>query len=181
MKIIGLLGLTLLSACTAHEPAATTGANVITFNDFEGGGGWSNDPGRNNPSLVAKGKAHSGQYALRVDRDHEFSLTFDMPLGKISRGKFKTVHLDAWVFMPNAQATASIGLQVVQPDGTIAVNGSDIKFSEAVKKYNEWVPVGTDFVLPDDIIPAQHLRLFMWRGNASEEALLDDVKLSIKN
>jgi hypothetical protein len=67
----------------------------------------------------------------------------------------------------------------VQPDGTIAVNGSDIKFGEAIKTYNEWVPVSTDFVLPDNIIPAQRLRLFMWRASSSEEALLDDVKLSI--
>lgn len=180
MKFIGLLGLALLlGACTARGPVVD--ATTITFNDFEGGGGWSNDPGRNDPGLVARGRAHSGQYALRVDPSHEFSLTFDMALGKISSSKFKTVRLDAWVYMPSAKATAAIGLQLVQPDGTIAVNGSDIKFGEAVKKYHEWVPVSTEFVLPDDIIPAQHLRLFMWRANASEEALLDDVRLSIKN
>jgi hypothetical protein len=179
MKISGLVGLLLLSGCASRSPRLDIDANTIMFNNFEGGGGWSSDPNRNDPSLVVKGPAHSGQYALRVDQNHEFSLTFDLPLGKISSSKFKGVHLEAWVLMPSAKATAAIGMQIVQPDGTIAVNGSDIKFGEVIKTYNEWVPVSTDFVLPDNIIPAQRLRLFMWRASSSEEALLDDVKLSI--
>jgi hypothetical protein len=179
MKISSLIGLLVMSACAAHDPLPDIDANTITFNNFEGGNGWSSDPNRNDPSKVMKGTAHSGQYALRVDQNHEFSLTFDLPLGKISSSKFKGVHLDAWVFMPSAKATAAIGMQIVQPDGSIAVNGSDIKFGEAIKTYNEWVPVSTDFVLPDNIIPAQRLRVFMWRASASEEAFLDDVKLSI--
>jgi hypothetical protein len=179
MKSSGLVVMLLLSGCVAPAPQLDIDANTIMFNNFEGGGGWSSDPNRNDASLIMKGLAHSGQYALRVDQNHEFSLTFDLPLGKISPSKFKGVHLDAWVFMPSAKATAAIGMQIVQPDGSIAVNGSDIKFGEAIKTYNKWVPVSTDFILPDNIIPAQHLRLFMWRADASEEALLDDVKLSL--
>ena len=181
-KIATLLGLSLLGACSSDNAAGPSiDANTITFNNFESGGGWSNEPNRNNPSLVAKGKAHSGQYALRVDKDHEFSLTFDMPLGQISSSKFKTVHLDAWVFMHSDKATGTIGLQIMQPDGSAAVGGDDLKFRDVVKKYNEWVPVSKDFTLPDNITSAQHLRVFMWRADASEEVLLDDVKLSIKN
>jgi len=181
-KIAALLGLSLLGACSSDNATGPAiDANTITFNNFEAGGGWSNEPNRNNPSLVAKGKAHSGQYALRVDKDHEFSLTFDMPLGQISTSKFKTVHLEAWVYMASDKATGTIGLQIMKPDGGEAVGGDDLKFRDVVKDYGKWVMVTKDFTLPDNITAAQHLRVFMWRADASEEVLLDDVKLSIKD
>lgn len=154
---------------------------VITFNNFEAGPGWSNDPGRNDLALVAKGRAHSGQYALKVDKDHTFSLTFEMPMGRISNSKFKTVHVDAWVYMTSERAAGTIGMQIMNPAGTESVGGGDLKFGEVVKKYGEWVEVSKDFTLPDNITAANRLRLFMWRAGATEDVFLDDVKLSIKN
>ena len=181
-KIVGLLSLVLLGGCSSNKNAGPViDDNTITFNDFEGGGGWSNDPGRNNPSLLDKGRAHSGRYAIKADKDHEFSLTFDMPLAAVSPRKFKTLHLDAWVFMPSAQAAGVLGIQVMEADGSKQTYGEGIHFDTAVKEYNKWVAVGRDFVLPDNITPTQHLRLSLWRGNATEEILVDDVKLSIVN
>ena len=171
-----------MSACSSNNSAGPViDDNTITFNNFEAGGGWSNDPGRNNPGLVAKGNAHSGQYALRVDKDHEYSLTYDMPLGQVSTSKFKTLHLEAWVYMASAAATGTIGLQIMLPDGSGAIGGDDLKFRDVVKEYGKWVKVSKDFTLPDNITAAQHMRVFMWRADASEEVLLDDVLLSIKN
>ncbi len=181
-KLIGAGGLALLAACHAG-PAAEAGidANTITFNNFEAGGGWSNDAIRNDPNLLEKGRAHSGQYAIKVDKDHEFSLTFDMALGQIQTHKFKTVHLDAWAFLPSDKATGVVGLQVMEHGTNKEVYGDGLKLGEVVKTYNEWVPVSKDFTLPDNITLNQHLRLSLWRANASETVLLDDVKLSVKN
>jgi hypothetical protein len=69
----------------------------------------------------------------------------------------------------------------MQPDGNTSVGGGDLKFREAVHEYGKWVKVTKDFVLPDNITALQRLRVFMWRADATEEVLLDDVKLSIKN
>jgi hypothetical protein len=177
-----LLGLAWLAACSSPNPVGPdVDTSTFTFNNFEAGGGWSSNANQNNPDLVVRGNAHSGQYALRVDRDHEYSLTYDMPLGSISRTKFKTVHLEAWVFMASQRGTATIGLQIMQPDGNTSVGGGDLKFREAVHEYGKWVKVTKDFVLPDNITALQRLRVFMWRADATEEVLLDDVKLSIKN
>jgi len=181
-KLTALLGLALLAACSSPNPVGPdVDTSTFTFNNFEAGGGWSSNANQNNPDLVVRGNAHSGQYALRVDRDHEYSLTYDMPLGSISPTKFKTVHLEAWVFMASKRGTATIGLQVMQPDGSASVGGGELKFSEAVHDYGKWVKVTKDIALPDTITALQRLRVFMWRADASEEVLLDDVKLSIKN
>ena len=177
-----LLGLGLLAGC-AGPPAGypELDTHPITFNNFEAGGGWSNDPGRNDYSLVVRGNAHSGQYALRVDRDHEFSLTYEMPLGRLSHTPIKVVHLEARVFMVNYKATANIGLQIMEPDGLHQVHGDDLKLREVVNTFSKWVKVNKDFALPAGLQPEQRLRVYLWRADAREEVLLDDVKLSITN
>jgi hypothetical protein len=151
----------------------------VTFNDFESGGGWSSDPAHHNTSLVQKGQAHSGRYALRVDANHEYSLTYAMPLGRIREAKFQKLHLEAWAFMPSERATGTVGLQILSPDNSQQVFSDDIKLRDAVKTYGEWVPISKDITLPASVTPGQQLRLFLWRADASDEVLLDDVMLRI--
>lgn len=176
-KIASLLVLSLLGACSSDEGAATAtdSANLITFNDFESGGGWVHDP-----SLIEQGRAHSGQYSIKVDKDHPFSLTYDMPLGKISSHKFKTIRVEAWAFMPSDKATGNIGIQVMTPTNE-QVYGDGLRLPDVVKTYNKWVLVSKDFTLPDNINSNQHLKVFLWRADATDDVLLDDVKVSIKN
>lgn len=180
-KPAGLLLLPLLlGACAPNSaPGPPPGTNTITFNDFEGGGGWSNDPGRNDPSLLDKGRAHSGQYAIKVDGAHEFSLTFDLPLIQISQKKFHRVRLDAWVYLPSAQATGALGIQVMNHAKNEQVFGDYLKLGEVVKTYKKWVPVHKDFTLPANITPVQHLRLSLWRADATDFVLADDVQLTL--
>ncbi|MGI4869726.1 MAG: hypothetical protein ACRYFX_00960 [Janthinobacterium lividum] len=176
--------LALLGACSGPRPEAGGGpvidANTITFNNFEAGGGWSNDPGRNDPNLIAKGQAHSGQYALVINHDHEYSLAFDMPLGRISSRKFKVIHLEAWAYLPSEHGAANINLQILQPDGNGQVTAGNLELGSAVKTYHEWVKVEKDFPMPDNITAVQRLHVFVWRAGATDEVLLDDVLLSIK-
>lgn len=179
-RLVMLLGLALVSGCSTEPlPNAKIDATTVTFNDFESGGGWSNDPGRNDPSLVEKGPAHSGQYAIKVDKDHEFSLTYAMQLGRMRAAKFQKLRLEAWAFLPSAQATGVVGLQLFSPDNSKLLFSDDIKLRDAVKTYGKWVLVSKDILLPDSVAPAQQLRLFLWRADASDKVLLDDVKLSI--
>jgi hypothetical protein len=40
------------------------------------------------------------------------------------------------------------------------------------------VHVTKDFTLPDNITSNQHLRFFVWRADATDEVLVDDVQMS---
>ena len=170
-----LLGLAWLGACSADKKTAdAAGATVVAFNDFESGGGWLPDP-----TLGAKGQAHSGQYAMLVDKDHEFSLTFRSTLGLLSPRKFKKLRLEAWAYMPTEAATGNLGIQVMDASNQKQVYGDGISFRTAIQDYGKWVPISKDFTLPDNITANENLRMFLWRADAQGEVLVDDIKLSI--
>ncbi|WP_303309532.1 hypothetical protein [Hymenobacter sp. BT730] len=175
-KLTILLGLSLLGACSADEPSgtATSGKRIITANDFESVAGWNVDP-----SLLDRGRARSGQYAIKVDQDHEFSLTFDMPLGQATPSKIKHVRLEAWAYLLSEKSTGVLGVQIMEPGTNNQTFGDDIKLGDVVKAHNKWVHVSKDITLPDNITALQHIRLSLWRANASDAVLVDDVKLSI--
>lgn len=177
-KIALLLGLAGLGACSGSDTGSDSSSNdkVITANDFESAAGWNVDP-----NLLDKGRAHSGQYAIKVDQNHEFSLTFDSALGLVTPTKIKTIHLEAWAYLLSDKSTGILGVQIMEPTGSEQVFGDGIKLGEEVKSYNKWVKVSKDFALPDNITAAQHVRLSLWRADATDQILVDDVRLSIKN
>ncbi|MDQ2794691.1 MAG: hypothetical protein M3Y12_11900 [Bacteroidota bacterium] len=176
-KITALLSLSLLAACSSKDDAANAaGDKIITANDFESLAGWNIDM-----SLLDAGRAHSGKYAIKVNKDHEFSLTFDMVLGQATSSKIKTVHLAGWAFLPSDKATGMLGVQVMGPDGATQLFGDGIRLGDAVKSYGKWVKVDKDIVLPETISALDHIRLSLWRADASDEVLVDDVQLSIKD
>lgn len=174
-----LLGLALLSACSSDDKAggSTSGEKVITFNDFESSAGWNVDPG-----MLDRGRAHSGLYAIKADKDHEFSLTFDMALGQATPAKIKTVHLEGWAFRAGNGSTGILGVQVMDAQNPGQQTfGDGIKIGEVVKTTGKWEQISKDITLPDNITAAQHIRLSLWRADGSDAVLVDDVKLSIKN
>ncbi|RPD46153.1 hypothetical protein DNI29_14190 [Hymenobacter sediminis] len=176
-QLILLLGLMALGACSADQKAGSglSGAKIITANDFESTAGWNVDPG-----YLDRGRAHSGQYAIKVDQGHEFSLTFDMVLGQATPTKIKVVNLEAWAFLPSERATGMLGIQIMDSGTGQQVFGDGIRLGEVVKSYGEWVHISKDITLPDNITAIQHIRLSLWRADASDYVLVDDVKLSVK-
>lgn len=171
-----LLSVALLGACSNDASDEISSDKIITANDFESVMGWNA-----NTASLAKGNAHSGRYAIKVDQDHEFSLTYDAALGEVTPVKIKTIHLEAWAYLPSEKSTGMLGIQIMEPGANNKqLYGDGIKLGEAVKTYKEWVRVSKDFVLPENITAAQHIRLSLWRADASDQVLIDDVQLSIK-
>lgn len=174
-KIVYLLMLSGLAACSSGSNE-NTGADVITFNDFESSAGW----GSIDDSALNKDLAHSGRYSIKVDPAREFSFTFETVLGKVSSTKIKRIRLEGWIYAPSAKATAELGLQVTDPDqGNKQVYGDGIKISDAVKDYGKWVKVSKDITLPDNIAATHHLKLFLWRASSPEAVYADDLRISI--
>jgi hypothetical protein len=175
-KIIVLLSLTVLGACSSNTEDDIPIDKIITTNDFESVIGWNANTG-----TIDKGRAHSGKYAIKVDQDHEFSLTYDVALGEVTPRKPRILHLKAWAFLGGYQSTGVLGIQIMEPgvdDKQVFSDG--IKLIEAVKSYKKWVQISKDIVLPDNVTAAQHIRLSLWRADASDLILIDDVSLSVK-
>jgi len=173
---IGLLGLALLASCSSDDQGdLKVDEKTITANNFESSAGW----GGVDPTSLDRGHAHSGQYAIKVDGNREFSLTYDAALGLASPKKFKKVLLEGWVYMPSDRSTGILGIQVTNAEDGKEVFGDGIKMRETVKLYKKWVKVSKEFTLPDNINATQHLKISLWRADASDAVLVDDIKLSI--
>ena len=67
------------------------------------------------------------------------------------------------------------------PNGTSQLFGDGIRLGDVVKSYGKWVKVEKDIVLPETISALDHIRVSLWRADASDEVLVDDVQLSIKD
>src|SRR6476469_8251778 len=158
-KFTAVLGLSLLAACSSNENVASASdGKTITANDFESLAGWNIDMG-----LLDKGRAHSGDYAIKVNKDHEFSLTFDMLLGQATPSKIKKVRLEGWAYLPSDKATGQLGMQIMGPNGSDQLFGDGIRLADVVKTYGKWTKVEKDITLPDNITALDHIRMSLWR------------------
>jgi hypothetical protein len=175
--ITALAGLTACSSDSASEYQRQSGPNVLTDTSFEEVLGW----GGIDPSMLTRERAHTGVFSMRVDKDHEYSLTYDVALGKMSPRKVKKIKLNAWVFLPSENTKAILGVQVIDPDqGNKETFGDGLKM-ETVHDYNKWVQIEKEMELPESLAPTHHLKLFLWRAAAVDPVYVDDLRLSIEN
>ncbi|ALW84486.1 hypothetical protein AUC43_04940 [Hymenobacter sedentarius] len=179
MKFTTLLALfataTAVAACGDDTKKNTSEGTLVTENDFESTAGWGVDP-----AALSREQAHSGTYSIFIDPSREFSLTYENALGQLSPQKFKKIRLSAWVYLQSPKGNGSLGIQITDPaQGNKAVSGEGIGLADVVKKYNTWVQVSKDMVLPDNITSANHLKVFLWRGMATQAIYVDDIRISI--
>ncbi|RFP66891.1 hypothetical protein D0N36_02065 [Hymenobacter lapidiphilus] len=127
---------------------------------------------------MSKVQAHSGRYSIFVDRTREFSLTFNAPLYRTVSFRPHSVEVEAWVYLTDDNSTAELGVQLVNSatDNT-ELFGDGIKLQEAAKVHKKWVKVAKTIVLPDSVKPTQHLKVFLWRSNATSPVYVDDITI----
>ncbi|NVO85577.1 hypothetical protein [Hymenobacter terrestris] len=177
MKPLFYLGLALsLAACSSpSSDTAATDAGVLAHNDFESLAGWLPDE-----SVLTKDQARSGKYAIMVDPNHEFSLTYNTLLGNLSEHKPRGLLVEAWVYLPDDKATAQLGMQVVDPDKNNEPTFSDgVALAEVVKEYKQWTKVSKEIVLPPNATYNQRVKIFLWRSNAASPVYLDDLTIKV--
>lgn len=165
------LSLSLLMAACSSPEAEPDKASVLLRNDFESLAGWT---GQDSPSLTRE-RAHSGQYAIKTDRDLEYSLTYIDLLGRLSPTRLTKIKVAAWAYSTKpSEAQLTVQLKRSLEDGTTTYNET-INLGQAIKRAAEWTPVSKVFTLPADVSAANQLRIFLWRANAPEPVYLDDL------
>jgi hypothetical protein len=161
-----------LTACSTNVEIGSPG-DYITRNDFEAMAGWVSDG-----SSLTKDHAHSGIYSIKVDKDKEFGLTYQAPLGNVSPHKLRGLAIEAWVFMPSAKANGVLGMQVIDPaQNGQQIFGEGINLGEQVKEYNKWVVVRKEIMLPANVAYTHNLKVFLWRSGATEPVYVDDLSI----
>ena len=170
--MLAAAGVLSLASCSNTDESAAP-SNRITFNNFEALDGWG-DPV---PSLSTV-QAHSGRYALKVDKDVEYSLSYTNLLGKASATKVKKLIVHGWVYVGGANATAALVIQLTAPDKNnqqLFWEGIDLRQEAA--KINEWREIRKELTLPENAEASQQLKVYMWRRGSEQPTYLDDLEI----
>jgi hypothetical protein len=164
----------LMTACsrdTRREVpvSAPVVGRVLTATSFEEMDGWVTPT----PSLTTE-KARTGQYALKVDQNTEFSLTYTNPLTHLSPRRFDQVRLTAWGYLTEP-GPAALVFQITRPDQTTA-------FYEKIdiSQVGAWAQISKVLTLPPVLDPADQVKVYLWRATATAPAYLDDLTISVE-
>lgn len=171
-KTLLALALAALAACGNENPnPAAFGKDVLMASDVDSLVGWIADP-----NALKPGPAHSGQYALRVDADHEFSPGYTMVLGQLSTTRIRGVKLEAWVYATDSNSSGKLEFVLRQADGKELLR--DQTRLEEVKSFGKWVPVSKEIIFPTTITHTAQLVVYVSRSDARTPAYVDDLKLT---
>lgn len=174
MKKIAYAALALFLASCADD-AAKAPADQISFNDFEAVEGWS--AGAPVPSLT-KERAHSGAFAVRVGSGVDFSLGYNNVLGKISSTRLRKIKVQAWVFVPSAQADCILVTQLHSNEQNKDILWDGLNITKMAKEVNKWVLVEKEITLPETATYTNQLLVYLWRSASPQPTYLDDLRIS---
>jgi hypothetical protein len=172
--LFGLLALGLLS-CGSNGGDAHV-ANELASNDFEHLDGWLGSDA--SPSLTRE-KAHSGLYSVKVDPAIDYSMGYNNQLGRISDTRIRKIKLRGWVFLPSSRTPVSLVTEIKKPNEAKGIFYDSFDLAKAVRPngYNHWVEIENTINVPETATYDSRILVYLWRGNSSLPAYLDDIQL----
>ncbi|WP_460622283.1 hypothetical protein [Hymenobacter tenuis] len=171
----GLSLLGLLAGCGRSSDVSPVGSGRAEWvrQDFENLFGWINPA---NAASLSTERAHSGRYSLKTGPDVEYSVGFNVLMGKLSATKPRKIHVEAWAWVPSEKSTTVLVIQIANATKTVMWEG--ITLSSKVSSYKEWSKVEADVMLSPDITYEDGLSVYLWRQNETEPVYLDDLVIS---
>ncbi len=174
LLLLGALAALATTSCGSSDKADDP--NLLVSNDFDSLAGWL--PASDNAAF-GRDKAHSGHYSIKVEPGRDYSLAFKMPLVQLHETRIKKVKLSGWVFVPTADAKASLVLAV---DNPAPANKQLLWDAVEVGKtgVGKWTEVSKVFTIPEGATPTSILSIYMWRTGGNQPIYLDDVRLTLE-
>lgn len=169
---LGLLGL---PGCHPRSGRALVLERELLSADFEKLAGWLPPP----PAGLTTEKAHSGRYAIRVDPEHPYSITYRAPLGRLSpHHRPRRVTLSAWVWVPGPEGDARLVAAVYAASDPDHPFFSKNVFLTDSGPFKAWKQVSRSLDLPDNIDSNSQLEIYLWNGGSSVPVYADDLQLT---
>ncbi|TDN36584.1 hypothetical protein A8B98_07780 [Hymenobacter sp. UV11] len=147
--------------------------DLLMHNDFETVAGWVADP-----ATLTQEQAHSGRYSLKVDKDHQYSLTYYSLLGQLSPTRIRGVRVDAWAYEPNKDNSVQLRIGLNDAAGGKLMMGDGIAYNVQVGEPNKWVKISKEIVFPPNVNYSSQLVMYLWNAGGAGAGYLDDVQLT---
>ena len=176
LHLMGALAALNLAGCGGSTESVID-PNVLVDANFDTLAGWI--PDAMNGTLTRE-KAHSGNYALKVDGTHEYSLGYTAPLGNLSGTRIKKIKVSAWAFLvagANASLVVTVGNPATPAEKPLMWEGLPLEKSASPGK---WVEISKVITLPKNILPTYTLGLYLWRTAGTQPVYLDDLRVTIE-
>ncbi|GAB3239430.1 hypothetical protein GCM10027346_32710 [Hymenobacter seoulensis] len=174
-----LLGILLMaSQCGCPTDPAEVRAyqdvreHVVFANDFEQIPNWISEG-----SLTTE-RAHSGRYAVKVDKEHPFSLTYRRIIGDMFTQRPRRMKLSAWVWVEGPYDDALLAFNLNPPAGSSQPMFSAKIYLADNWPYRRWIHVSRDIDLPPVYSSQSQLSIFLWHNTAQNTVYADDWKLT---
>jgi hypothetical protein len=152
------------------------GNKIFVINDFESLVGWLG--AASHPSLT-KERAHSGQYALKVDGAIPYSLSYNSTLGNLSEVRLKKLRLSAWVLVPDAEASALLVTHIGDaPPATKPLLWDSFDVAKATQKRGQWAHVSKVINMPAEADANTAIGLYLWCNKGTKATYIDDIVVS---
>ena len=162
-----LLVIPFLAGCGS----AGESGRALAVNNFEGMDGWTS------VDYLTKERAHSGQFAARVDGSIEYAANYSNSLGRLSAEPISKLDITAWVYRTDRTSMASLIVEAKDPATQQNLLYKGIELAPLAKNLNEWTRVQHRLELPPTVNPATVLKIYLWRTGQAP-VYLDDFEIS---
>ena len=175
LAALGTFAALALAGCSSAD--TKNDPNLLVNSDFETLAGWLPE---GQDATLTREKAHSGNYALKVDATHEYSLGYRAPLGRLHDTRIKKIKVAAWTFVP-AGGVASLITTVSNPlapnDKPLLWEALELSKGNAVGK---WVEVSKVLTVPETAAATSILGMYLWRTGGDQPVYLDDLRVTLE-
>ncbi|WP_375416339.1 hypothetical protein [uncultured Hymenobacter sp.] len=172
---LGLSGLLALAACQPRAGRQDVREWVVFAEDFEHLAGWLPP----DPTLTTE-RAHSGRYAVKVDKEHPFSITYRLTLGEKFMQRPRLMRLSAWVWVTGPDEAAELVLVGNSPDAppNAPPQVTSQLFLSDYWPYKRWTYISRDVPLPPEVSARTGLVVYVWHNAAKDAVFTDDWQLT---
>lgn len=165
--VAALVCAVLLASCMRGRPSAE---ELVSQNNFESLDGWLPVP----PTLTQE-RAHSGRYATKVDAETEYGQGYRATLAAAGLVAGQQLVVSAWALRTAEQGNATLVVQLIDPGTSRQIGWQGLELAEQIKTHNRWMFIDMQFQVPADAQPHYELRIYPWRGKATQPAYFDDI------
>lgn len=166
--------LAALSSCTGAPARPEVRERVMVSSSFENILGFAEQVP---PSLTTE-KAHTGRYAVRVDAQNQYSLTYHGTLGQLCTTKPRKFIFSAWVWVPRPEDEATLILALTSPDDPEHPLLHKNVYLTDRGPYGKWKQVRREIDVPGTVNRNTRLALYLWNGTAQQPVYADDWQLA---
>ncbi len=186
MKKLFLLAVAGLLACSCTNSGNNTQATqeqpkqkeVVITSDMENAAGkvpsWGNEI--TVVAMPAPGKAHSGEFVSKVDKDNLYSYTYLEQFKNINNVVPRKVIVSGWINCPEYSEETLIAMDINDNNKSVLWKGNPI--SRFVKSQNEWYEFTTEFLIDQPVTNDYQVKIFGFGGKKT--AYFDDFKITFE-